>query len=104
MMFGRAFLLRLGRTLPQIGSAASNFGFLEKRDATFAIVANLAPTRDPEPSLQGLIERVEDKRAIDEKTMFEQVCRRRVAQHGALGNLFAQGVGRTVRIERYRSE
>ena len=66
------------RALPQTASHASGgAGFLEKRKAdasTFALTVNLNSPKDPEPMLKGLLERMEDKRANDEKAMFEEVC------------------------------
>ena len=59
--------------------AAEGRGFLQSRSAkasSFGVTVNLKPAEDPDPALQSLLERVEDKRAISEKAMFDQVFER----------------------------
>ena len=76
---------KLPRALQQ---THASIGFLQKRDAsTFAITVNVAPVQDPAPALQGLLERMEDKRANAEKAMFRQVV------ISVSGRLFGRNVG-----------
>ena len=72
-----------------------------------AVKINLVPVSNPDPSVQGLIERVEDKRAHAEQAMFDQVVfwthkvaddswRASVRQHG--------GMCRNAGVDGYRFE
>ena len=65
------------RAMPHaaLNAAADSRGFLQShknKASTFGVTVNLAPLADPDPTLQSLLERLEDARATAEKTAFDQ--------------------------------
>lgn len=70
---------------------ANGLGFARKLsdNRQFSIKVNVAPLEEPDASLKGSIERIEDKRATDERAMFDQAC----AEMNALSDILLNELG-----------
>ena len=70
---------------------ANGLGFARKLsdNGQFSIKVNVAPLEEPDASLKGSIERIEDKRATDERAMFDQAC----AEMNALSDILLNELG-----------